>query len=78
MSSYLVFKIVPPIGPGLLYTALLLKDGVLDNSAQNTKSHSDTVVVVTVDTAAFLELFDWLAVDLQPVVEFLSLNTELR
>lgn len=76
MILCLVLQIVPPVRPSLLDTALLLDDTVLDYTAQDTEGHSDTVVVVAVNAAAFLQLGNGLAVDLESIVEFLSLDSK--
>ena len=75
--AYLVLEVIPPVGPGLLNTALLLEDGVLDHCAEHTEGHGDTVVIVAVDAAAVLEFLERLAVDLETVIELLGLNAEL-
>jgi hypothetical protein len=68
LNIHLVLKIIPPIWPSFLNTSLLLDDSICNNGAQNAESHGYTVIVITVDTDAMLELRDRLSDDLKTVV----------
>ena len=74
---YLVFEVVPPIRPGLLDASLLLYYGTSNNGAQNTESHSHAMIVITMNTGTILQIWDSFSNDLEPIVEFNGLNSEL-
>ena len=77
MGTNLILKIIPPIRPSFLHASLLLENGAVDNSAKHAEGHGNTVVVVAVNTHAFLQFRYRSSLHLETVVELLGLNSKL-
>ena len=76
VKLYLVDEVIPPVGPRLLHTALLLDDCLLHRASQHAERHRDTVIVIAVHADTLLELGDRLPVYLQAIVQLLRLHAE--
>jgi len=76
-ESYLVFKIVPPIWPRFFDTSLFLDNSFSDDGAKNTKGHSDTVIIIAMNTNAVLQLIDRLSDDFESIIKFDCINPKL-
>ena len=76
-TTNLVLEVVPPVGPRLLNTSLLLDDRVLDDSAENTECHRNSVVIVAVHADAPLELRNRFPYDFKTIIEFDAVDAEL-
>jgi hypothetical protein len=77
-NIYLVLKIIPPIGPSLLDTPLLLNDSVFNHGAKHTERHRDSMIVITVHTNTALELRNRLSNNLESIIQLHSINPEFR
>lgn len=75
--TYLVFQVVPPVGPSLLHATFFFDDSVLHDGAEYTECHSHTVVIVAVNACTLLQRLQGLPVDFETVGQFLGLNSEL-
>jgi len=53
-KTYLVLEIIPEVWPGFFDTSFLFDDGLLDDTSQDTESHGDSVIIVTVNRGSSL------------------------
>ncbi|KAI3485871.1 hypothetical protein L1887_50669 [Cichorium endivia] len=76
-DAKLALEVIPPVGPGLLDTALLLENGTGSQACEHGEGHGDAMVVVAVDTNVGAELTVVDAKDLEAILVLFGVDAEL-
>lgn len=77
-GAHLIFQVIPPVRPCLLYTALFFEDRIIDYGPEYAKRHRDAVIIVTVNTDSAFEFSYRFAIYLEAIIQLFSFDTELR